>query len=157
MPVRCYGLLIFFSLHRWSSILIFFTNLFVCMSFFFWRIDNIYFVPGMIYKKANHMLNIKLYVILSNLHRIITIILPQNRLNGVSFPLLKWYIIIINIHIIIIHNILNYTKTLYLRIIFWFTIGYVLIKFSCIGAASEHGVGFEGLYSLTMTIQDVST
>jgi hypothetical protein len=29
----------------------------------------------MIYKKANHMLNIKLYVILSNFHRIITIIL----------------------------------------------------------------------------------
>jgi hypothetical protein len=61
----------------------------------------------MIYKNANHMLNIKLYVILSNLHRIITIIFyahficffnlfflqipifPQNRLNSVSFPLLK--------------------------------------------------------------------
>jgi hypothetical protein len=37
------------------------------------------------------------------------------------------------------------------------TIGYVLIKFSCVGAASEHGAGFELLYSLTMTIQDVST
>jgi hypothetical protein len=71
IPVRCYGLL-----HQWLSVFNFFSLICLCVCrSFFWRIDNIYFVPRMINKKANHMLNIKLYVILSNLHRIIMIIL----------------------------------------------------------------------------------
>jgi hypothetical protein len=75
MPVRCYGLLFFFSLYRCLSLLNIFSLIYLCVCCsFFWRIDNIFFVPHMIYKNANHMLNIKLYVILSNLHRIITII-----------------------------------------------------------------------------------
>jgi hypothetical protein len=75
--------------------------------------------------KSNHMLNIKIYVILSNMHRRITILLYAhliwffklaiflvgisqkkipNRLNFMRLSLLKWYNIIIHIHIIIIHN-----------------------------------------------------
>jgi hypothetical protein len=38
--------------------------------------------------------------------------LPQNWLNGVSFPLLKWYNIIIHIHIIIIYNIFKLYKNI---------------------------------------------
>jgi hypothetical protein len=46
-------------------------------------------------------------------------ILPKKWLNGVSFPLLKWYNTIIYIHIIIIYNIFKvYKKSFNLEYVF---------------------------------------
>jgi hypothetical protein len=69
MPVRCYGLLIFFRYIDGRMFLIFLLLICLCLCLpLFLRIDIINF-------KFNFMFNIKLYVIFSNMHRRLTIIL----------------------------------------------------------------------------------
>jgi hypothetical protein len=69
MPVRCYGLLNFFHYIDGRMLLIFLLLICLCLCLpLFLRIDIINF-------KFNFMFNIKLYVIFSNMHRRLTIIL----------------------------------------------------------------------------------